>query len=335
MSLLTDFLNIPATSSSTLTEHCLDAMGYYQDPKRLKKQYGSAADTNEKVNADIGQPAKGLEMTDCITFVLNTLKYGYSKMGDTKAVNVLKSATVANALGKLTGKTHVGGLANFLVSKGWRAHYWNPDSYFPRDQDLENNHRFSARVARQYGKYYDVPLAGLIVDYNVTTKSQDVAITDNAGNIKKIIKGTLNNKYKNKYEEEDPHDTAVFNKLLKERFCVGICRGGDHTFLLRDGNVWEVHWDLYTVEQAYYARKRVMMKGVKKKYNDPGVKMAVLPAGQADAWEWYDDFEIVGLYDISPFIEFNWLSGLILTPPDSTFQSRLIAYVQGSASSTA
>jgi hypothetical protein len=266
----------------------------------------------------------GLEETSCITFIFNVLKYGYTRVGETEIVKKLGELE-KNGLRLDSDKGSTDprkkGLAAFLVDNGWKAHYWNPDVYQPRDlqghsgEASEHTYSFQKVMGRITGEdmsYKGVFPSGLVVGYNKTTKYQ-------------------NNRINSNYRDEEPENTKTFKELENEKFCVTIARGGVHTFLLSRGNVWEVHWDQYKDEMGL-RRKMLVMKnegGILRVKRYVDVKKEVLR--NANAWEWQVDYAETKLYEISPFVEYEYLSGLVLTPPESTFQSRTVAILRAEA----
>ena len=72
-------------------------------------------------------------------------------------------------------------------------------------------------------------------------------------------------------------DLTGLNKLQKVKFGYGLARGGMHTFLYGSGSIYEVHWT-----------------GLGTTPNGPN-----------------------GLYEKSPFENYQWLSGALLVPPDN------------------
>jgi hypothetical protein len=98
----------------------------------------------------------GKGQTDCITFVMQVLVYAYEKLGLKEVAQAVK-----NRAKKGTA------LAEYLVTKRtWKAHYWNPDTRHPGDND--NEHPYSYLLAVKHKRYYKIPLAGAIIDYNPT-----------------------------------------------------------------------------------------------------------------------------------------------------------------------
>lgn len=173
------------------------------DDYALEKMLDLVATSDKQVGSKYPGNKAGLAQTNCIDFVTKVLVYAYEKVGN-KAV----AAEVRKRVDKGTE------LAKYLVEqRTWRAHYWNPDVHHPRD--LDDEHPYSYKQAVKHKKYYKVPLAGCIIDYNPTP----------------MTKG-----------ETKPKTTAL-NAFTLVPFSVGIARGGYHTFLVSYGQVYEVHWD--------------------------------------------------------------------------------------------
>jgi hypothetical protein len=186
----------------------------------LKKDYATQAGSHR---ADYlrrnGLPddTQGKTRTDCITYVINVLKYAFEQTGRR---NVSKRV---GALGERGTE-----LAAYLTTLGWKAHYWNPDVNNPSDNDQE--HPFSYKLGLKTGKYYGVPLSGYIVNYNPTTVAPP--------------------------RTQTVKDQTTFEVFSKVKFAYGLARGGRHTFLLSYGMVYEVHWegigeDLYEISPLY------------------------------------------------------------------------------------
>jgi RHS repeat-associated protein len=215
-----------------------------------------------EVGREFSGNKNGRKDTDCITYIGHVLEYAYTKIG---------RKDIAQKIPPLKEKGT--DLAAYLVSLGWKAHYFNPDTKEPRDGDRYNNHKYSAYLAQVNKKYYGVALSGWIINYNrtnKTTKTEYVWIP------------LIPNPFPWIPVIPIPHpitvsndNLAVFNRLTKAKFAVGIARGGDHTFLLSFGEVYEVHWDQ----------------------------------------------EKDKLYEKSPFYDYQWLSGMVVTPPESDFAS--------------
>jgi len=108
------------------------------------RQYGLPDDTEGKTK------------TDCITYVINVLKYAFEQTG---------RKDVARKVGGL-GK-HGTELAAYLTGLHWKAHYWSPDVNNPPDNLQE--HPFSYSLAVKTGKYYGIPVSGYIVNYSKVT----------------------------------------------------------------------------------------------------------------------------------------------------------------------
>lgn len=147
---------------------------------------------------------QGKTPTDCITYVINVLKYAFSQVGQ---------KAVAQKVGGLGA--YGTALAAYLTTVQWKAHYWNPDVNNPQDNDRE--HPFSYAMALKTRKYYGIPLSGYIVDYRPTVVAPPKKMT--------------------------VRDGVAFDEFKKVRFAYGLARGGKHTFLCSYGMIYEVHWD--------------------------------------------------------------------------------------------
>jgi hypothetical protein len=214
-----------------------------------------------EVGSEFKGPRRNRAITNCIIYVFNVISFGYTRLGRRDIVNRLQS---------ISPRQNGMELAAYLVTQNWKAHYWNPDVYHPRDGDGEHERSFTT-MALARGTYYDVPLSGLIVGYNKQVKFT----TEHRGWIWPFGRDV-------KVSTEDPANLAVFENLKQVKFAFGVNRGGRHCFLLSYGEVAEAHWDK----------------------------------------------EAPSLYERKPFFGYEWNSGIILTPPDSTFTSRSIAAVK-------
>jgi hypothetical protein len=151
--------------------------------------------------------------TDCITYALNVISYAFEKINDEK------SAKKVRQLGK-----HGTELAEYLVkTHKWKGVYINPDVKHPLDADTE--HSFSHHLAVSTCLYYQIPLEYRVVNYSVTPATHPA--------FKKLnIKTGLT--------KLNLVDLASLSLI---KFGFGISRGGRHTWLFSQGNVYEVHWD--------------------------------------------------------------------------------------------
>lgn len=199
-------------------------------------------------------------ITNCVIYVFNVLIYGHTRISRPDIVSRLRAM-----FSRQDGME----LSKYLVSQSWKAHYWNPDVFKPRDGLSE--HIVSFQQALSSGQYYGVSLRGLIVGYNKQEKTR----TEHRGWFWPFGEDV-------KVSTEDPDNLAVFQDLKKVRFAVGINKGGTHCFLMSYGEVVEVHWA------------------------DEGPR----------------------LYGKTDFYGYEWNSGILLTPPDSSFTSRSIAAVK-------
>lgn len=201
----------------------------------------------------------GRSPTDCITYVKKVLVYGHDKIGRANVSEKIIKTPLP--MGKM--------LALFLVNEmGWKAHYWNPDVKNKRKGDSEHASSYKD-MALAKNSYYDIPISGLIVDYNKQEKSTKTVWLPSAATfpgtpvpIPMPITVSSDN-------------LGIIETLSKVKFAYGMARGGTHTFLFSYGEVFEVH------------------------YEEEGAK----------------------LYGKKAFKDYNWFSGCLLTPQDSTFNS--------------
>ncbi len=212
----------------------------------------------DEVGSEFPGNKAGRSITNCIIYVSNVLIYAHDK------INRPDISKKVNQLGKVEQDGTK--LAKYLVNElNWKAHYWNPDVKNPRDGKPE--HPVSYKKVLSAKTYYDIPISGLIVNYNKTDRSPErVWVPIPVPMIPIPIPIPIS---------VSPDETAVFETFSKVKFAFGIARGGFHTFLVSNGEVFEVHWD---------------QEGLK-------------------------------LYGKTPFKSYEWLSGALFTPIDSSFTS--------------
>jgi hypothetical protein len=87
----------------------------------------------------------------------------------------------------------------------------------PRERPRRDEHPYSYHVAVEKETYYEIPLSGLIINYNPTPM------------VKK--------------KDTTPVDSFAMNQFKLVPFAVGITYGGWHTFLCSYGWVYEAHWE--------------------------------------------------------------------------------------------
>lgn len=215
---------------------------------------------DHEVGSEFRGARRNRAITNCVIYVYKVLITGYTRLGRNDVVASLRAM-----FPRQDGME----LAKYLVGQGWKAHYWNPDVYKPRDSQSE--HIVSFQKAVETGQYYGVSLSGLIVGYNKQEKFK----TEHRGWIWPFGEDV-------KVSTEDPENISVFEDLKRVMFSVGVNKGGTHCFLMTYGEVFEVHWDQ----------------------------------------------EGANLYGRRNFYGYGWNSGILLTPPDSSFTSRSIAAVK-------
>jgi len=188
----------------TFTEHAHDKM------MDLFKNHTNEVGRELKILEPVKY--KGYKSTDCITYILNVLSYAFERNGNAVAAKHVWT------LGKRGTE-----LAKYLVTQhGWKGVYINPDSAHPIDADAEHN--YTSHIATKTCKYYQIPLAYKVQNYNVTAKTH---VSFQMLNKKSVT--TLN-----------PLGIASLNKV---KFGFGVSRGGMHTWMFSKGKVYEVHWD--------------------------------------------------------------------------------------------
>lgn len=152
----------------------------------------------------------GYQRTNCITYALNCISYGFSRTGNNRAAREVWKHIVSGV-----------NVIHYLVNEhDWECIYINPDTRNPADGDSE--HPFSWYLAKKYCNYYKLPVSFFAVDYKPT---EGVASPT-----------PVNTK-----------DIALLNAI---KFGFGISRGAMHTWVFSEGSVYEVHWyaigdDLY------------------------------------------------------------------------------------------
>jgi hypothetical protein len=156
---------------------------------------------------------KDLTSTDCITYALNVLSYAFKQVGNEEASRKVWK------LGK-----HGTDLAKYLVNQhSWKGVYINPDSMHPVDANPE--HAYTSHLASKTCKYYQIPLAYKVDNYNVTPKTHTA--------FKKLNKASSASKL----------NTIDIASLELVKFGFGLSKGGMHTWIFSKGKVYEVHWD--------------------------------------------------------------------------------------------
>lgn len=158
-----------------------------------------------QVGSQVRPVPAGCSTTDCITFCIQVLEYAYAAIGRPELSRRIRS------LG-----THGTELGAFLKGQGWKAVYWNPDVRNADDNDPE--HSWSYQLYQRTGQYYGIGIDELVINYRPTVSGIPVT-------------------------RRTPVNLSGISKLNRVRFAYAMARGGEHTFLLRSGVVWEVHWN--------------------------------------------------------------------------------------------
>lgn len=142
--------------------------------------------------------------SSCIGWALECVGKAYARVGRASTwTPIRRRVTAQGARGTV--------LAKELIADGWVGVYWNPDTRTPNDDQQE--HPFTARIARTKKRYYDLPVPHAVIDYRPTEGSPT----------------TL--------------DRTGLAKLAKVPFWFGVARGGKHTFVGYGTTISEFHWD--------------------------------------------------------------------------------------------
>jgi hypothetical protein len=159
-----------------------------------------------------------LQMIDCIGFVIKVLEAGFNNTTMNNEWLICK-----NKVGtKMSGQV----LAKALVDIGWVAIFYAPDTNNWYDKDPTQVHTYSYLNAMQYNQYGNesvkpiIPLCDLVINYSPTLKYSDGS-TEVSPTVPELDK---------------------IDKIMKIPFAYIIGRYGQHTALLVNGKIYEVHW---------------------------------------------------------------------------------------------
>lgn len=178
---------------------------YYGDHSSMKTM--SAAERREWAtqNAKPGTtPNANFKESSCIGWAMENVGAAYAAAGKTERWNEIMRIVAAKG-SKGTD------LAKELQKDGWQSVYWNPDARNPNDGN--NEHSFSATQVQRGKGYYGISVDATVMNYRPT-----------AGGPTK-------------------QDLSGIDKLSKVPFFFGLAKGGMHTFVGRNGNVNEFHWN--------------------------------------------------------------------------------------------
>lgn len=178
---------------------------YYGDHSAMKTMTPEERKQWAAENAKPGTtPSSNFKESSCIGWALENVGAAYSAAGKAERWNEI--VRIVGAKGSKGTD-----LAKELQKDGWQAIYWNPDAKNPNDGNTE--HSFSAtQVARGKG-YYGLDITASVQNYRPTDATKT------------------------------PQDLSGIEKLSKVPFFFGLAKGGMHTFVGRNGNVNEFHWN--------------------------------------------------------------------------------------------
>lgn len=178
---------------------------YYGDHSSMKTMTPDERKQWAAENAKPGTtPNANFKESSCIGWAMENVGAAYAAAG--------KSARWSEIMSIVAAKGSKGtDLAKELQKDGWQAIYWNPDAKNPNDGNAE--HSFSAtQVARGKG-YYGIEITASVQNYRPTDPTKTT------------------------------QDLSGIDKLSKVPFFFGLAKGGMHTFVGRNGNVNEFHWN--------------------------------------------------------------------------------------------
>ncbi len=178
---------------------------YYGDHSSMKTMTPQERKDWAAANAKPGAtPNTNFKESSCISWAMENVGAAYAAAGKTERWNEIK---------RIVGSQGSKGtdLAKELQKDGWQAVYWNPDAKKPNDGNAE--HSFSAHQVSKGKPYYGIKIDATVQNYRPT---------DGGGTTQ---------------------DLSGIDKLSKVPFFFGLAKGGMHTFVGRNGNVNEFHWN--------------------------------------------------------------------------------------------
>lgn len=200
-----------AQSIELRTKQHLDAIEktgvgvYYGDHSSMKTMTQKERQEWATQNAKPGStPNANFKESSCIGWAMENVGAAYAAAGKSGRWNEIMSIVAAKG-SKGTD------LAKELQKDGWQAVYWNPDAKKPNDGNAE--HSFSASQVAKGKPYYGINIDAQVTNYRPT----------DGGGTKQDLSG--------------------IDKLSKVPFFFGLAKGGMHTFVGRNGNVNEFHWN--------------------------------------------------------------------------------------------
>lgn len=190
----------------------MDSFSHHAEHKLLDLYNNHDHEVGSQLKLTEPEKYKDYQSTDCITYVLRAISHGFSKTGNEAAAKKVWT------LGR-----HGTELAKYLVDQHhWKGIYINPDQNHPIDEDHE--HTYTSFLANKKCEYYKIPLDYKVVNYSVTSKNHPAFQKTTKHGLTKL-------------------DTVSINSLKSITFGFGLSRGGKHTWLFRQGKVYEVHWE--------------------------------------------------------------------------------------------
>ncbi len=178
---------------------------YYGDHSSMKTMTPDERKQWAAENAKPGAtPSANFKENSCIGWAMENVGAAYAAAGKSERWREIQGI-VASKGSKGTD------LAKELQKDGWQAVYWNPDAKNPNDGNQE--HSFSASQVARGKPYYGVNIDAQVINYRPTDP------------------------------DKTKQDLSGIDKLSKVPFFFGLAKGGMHTFVGRNGNVNEFHWN--------------------------------------------------------------------------------------------
>ncbi len=177
-----------------------------------KSSYASMSAAERKAwiqeNAKAGTRPPSPKISHCIGWAMQNVKGAYVAAGKLERWNEIERV--------MRSKDFKGTeLAKELQKDGWEGVYWNPDAKRPNDGNAE--HTSTARQVARGMPYYGIKVQHTVTNYRPTDAGRG--------------------------EKKTEQDLSGIRSLEKVPFFFGLAKGGMHTFVGREGNVSEVHWN--------------------------------------------------------------------------------------------
>lgn len=152
---------------------------------------------------------KNWRRTDCQTYIQDVIRFSYEKIGRRDLYDGLSAYYKKNGI---TGTS----MAKYLVTKGWKAYLFSPDTENPYRTNYERIAKNSVKTMNWWG----VPLSGYFFNYAPTQRLQPGQ----------------------KLTPLDAESLKRLGPVANIKFAACVFTAGYHTGVLSQGNILEVHW---------------------------------------------------------------------------------------------